>query len=83
MSGDASDPEALPERARGGDCGALAELFERHRGLLEPMVRLRLDRWLQGRLDPADVLQEAYLDVARRFPEYAADRALPSTSGWG
>jgi RNA polymerase sigma-70 factor (ECF subfamily) len=40
-------------------------------------VRLRLDRRLQGRLDPADVLQEAYLDVARRFPEYAADPALP------
>jgi RNA polymerase sigma-70 factor (ECF subfamily) len=33
------------------------------------MVRLRLDRRLQGRLDPTDVLQEAYLDVARRFPE--------------
>jgi RNA polymerase sigma-70 factor (ECF subfamily) len=41
------------------------------------MVRLRLDRRLQGRLGPADVLQEAYLDVARRFPEYRADPALP------
>jgi RNA polymerase sigma-70 factor (ECF subfamily) len=39
--------------------------------------RLRLDRRLQGRLDPADVLQETYLDVARRFPEYVADPALP------
>ena len=77
MPGDASDNEVLLERALGGDCGALAELFERHRGRLEQMVRLRLDRRLQGRLDPADVLQEAYLDVARRFPEYAADPALP------
>jgi RNA polymerase sigma-70 factor (ECF subfamily) len=41
------------------------------------MVRLRLDRRLQGRLDPADVLQEAYLDVARRFREYAAEPAMP------
>src|SRR5215831_440285 len=72
-----SDNEALLERALGGDGGALAALFERHRGRLEQMVRLRLDRRLQGRLDPADVLQEAYLDVARRFPEYAADPALP------
>jgi RNA polymerase sigma-70 factor (ECF subfamily) len=32
---------------------------------------------LQGRLDPDDVLQEAYLDVVRRFPEYAADPSLP------
>ena len=77
MAGDASDPKVLLERALGGDCGALAELFERHRGRLEQMVRLRLDRRLQGRLDPADVLQETYLDVARRFTEYAADPALP------
>jgi RNA polymerase sigma-70 factor (ECF subfamily) len=35
------------------------------------MVTLRLDRRLQGRLDPSDILQEAYLDVARRADEYA------------
>jgi RNA polymerase sigma-70 factor (ECF subfamily) len=69
--------QELLERALGGNCGALAELFENYRGRLEQMVRLRLDRRLQGRLDPADVLQEAYLDVARRFPEYAADPAVP------
>jgi RNA polymerase sigma-70 factor (ECF subfamily) len=77
MPRDASDSEVLLERALGGDCGALAELFEQHRGRLEQMVRLRLDRRLQGRLDPGDVLQEAYLDVARRFSEYAANPALP------
>jgi RNA polymerase sigma-70 factor (ECF subfamily) len=77
MSDDSGDHELLLERALGGDCGALAELFERHRGRLEHMVRLRLDRRLQGRLDPADVVQEAYLDVARRFPEYRAARTLP------
>jgi RNA polymerase sigma-70 factor (ECF subfamily) len=76
MSDHVGDAELL-DQARGGDCGALAELFQRHRGRLEQMVRLRLDRRLQGRLDPADVLQEAYLDVARRFKEYAADPALP------
>jgi RNA polymerase sigma-70 factor (ECF subfamily) len=77
MLGDASDNQVLLGSALGGDCGALAELFQRHRGCLEQMVRLRLDRRLQGRLDPADVLQEAYLDVARRFPEYAANPELP------
>jgi RNA polymerase sigma-70 factor (ECF subfamily) len=41
------------------------------------MVRLRLDRRLQGRFDPSDVLQEAYLDVARRFPEYRAAPTIP------
>jgi RNA polymerase sigma-70 factor (ECF subfamily) len=73
----ASDIEALLERGAAGDRSALAELFERHRGRLEQTVRLRLDRRLQGRLDPADVLQEAYLDLARRFPEYIARPTLP------
>jgi RNA polymerase sigma-70 factor (ECF subfamily) len=77
MPDEPSDNLVLLQRALGGDCGALAELFVRYRGRLEPMVRLRLDRRLQGRLDPGDVLQETYLDVARRFPEYAANPALP------
>jgi RNA polymerase sigma-70 factor (ECF subfamily) len=77
MPGETNDNELLLERALGGDCGALAELFQQYHGRLEQMVRLRLDRRLQGRLDPADVLQEAYLDVARRFPEYAANPELP------
>ena len=41
------------------------------------MVRLRLDRRLQGRVDPSDVLQEAHLDVLRRAGEYAADPSAP------
>src|SRR6516162_9026317 len=77
MTNDADAVDALLGQACAGDVRALAELFERHRGRLEVMVRLRLDRRLQGRLDPADVLQEAYFDVARRFPEYAAEGAMP------
>jgi RNA polymerase sigma-70 factor (ECF subfamily) len=37
------------------------------------MVRFRLDRRLYGRIDPADVLQDAYLEVARRIEQYVAD----------
>jgi RNA polymerase sigma-70 factor (ECF subfamily) len=77
MPNPVSGDKALLERALHGDCGALAELFEQHRGRLEQLVRVRLDRRLQGRLDPADVIQDTYLDVARRFKEYAADPALP------
>jgi RNA polymerase sigma-70 factor (ECF subfamily) len=50
----------------------LAELFERHRERLEQMVRLRMDRRLQGRVDPADILQEAYLECSRRLQQYRA-----------
>ena len=53
-----------------GDEGALAELFGRYRKRLRQMVRLRLDRRLQGRIDPSDVLQEAYLDAAEQLPHY-------------
>src|SRR6516165_2227329 len=46
--------EELLDAARNGDEGALAALVERHRGHLERMVRLRMDRRLQGRVDAAD-----------------------------
>jgi RNA polymerase sigma-70 factor (ECF subfamily) len=77
MTDDSADREALLRRARGGDQEALALLFTRYRERLRQMVRLRLDRRLQGRLDPSDVLQEAYLDLARRLPEYPADPSVP------
>jgi RNA polymerase sigma-70 factor (ECF subfamily) len=63
-------------RAAGGDARALAELWGHHRRLRR-MVALRLDRRLQGRVDPSDVLQEAYLDLSDRLPDYARDRPMP------
>jgi RNA polymerase sigma-70 factor (ECF subfamily) len=77
MTGDPSADDDLLSRARAGDTRALAELFDRYRERLRRMVRLRLDRRLSGRLDPSDVLQDAFLDVARRFPQYAAAPAVP------
>jgi RNA polymerase sigma-70 factor (ECF subfamily) len=76
MEEPSSDADLL-RRLQGGECQALAVLFTRHRERLRRMVRLRLDRRLQGRLDPSDVLQEAYLDVAKRAPEYLANPTLP------
>src|SRR4051794_17705553 len=72
-----SDEANFLRRAKGGDQQALAVLFGRYRDRLRKMVRLRLDRRMAGRIDPSDVLQDAYLDVARRFPEYAAAPAVP------
>jgi RNA polymerase sigma-70 factor (ECF subfamily) len=69
--------EDLLVRAKAGDAAALGALFAHYRDRLHRMVRLRLDRRVCGRLDPSDVLQEAYLDVARRFPEYAAAPPVP------
>ena len=77
MSTDTPTNEDLLDAARNGDQGALAALVERHRDRLERMVRLRMDRRLQGRVDPADVVQEAYLAVRGKFSRYSADPRLP------
>jgi len=77
MTTDPSDTDDLLRHAGAGDPQALAELFDRYRDRLRRMVKLRLDRRLQGRIDPSDVLQEAYLDMARRSPEYLANPSVP------
>jgi RNA polymerase sigma-70 factor, ECF subfamily len=71
------DDDDLLRRLESGDERALTELFTRHRERLRRMIRLRLDRRLQGRIDVSDVLQDAYLEVARRAPEYLAQATLP------
>jgi RNA polymerase sigma-70 factor (ECF subfamily) len=67
----------LIERATAGEETALAELFERYRANLRQMVRLRLDPRLQGRVDPSDVIQDAYLDLARKIREPGLRSELP------
>ena len=41
------------------------------------MVRLRLDRRLQGRVDPSDVLQDAYIDLTEQLPAYLDKPEMP------
>jgi len=72
-----SSDDFLVERAAAGDEQALALLFDRHRYRLRQMVRLRLDRRLQGRIDPSDVLQEAFLDLSRELPSYSQKQSIP------
>ncbi|HEV3260920.1 MAG TPA: sigma-70 family RNA polymerase sigma factor [Gemmataceae bacterium] len=74
---DSSETVNLLGRLHDGDPQALADLFARHRERLRRMVRLRLDRRLQGRVDPSDVLREAYGDVARHAADYCARPTMP------
>lgn len=69
--------DRLLEQAQAGDEAAMAELFDRYRKRLRQMVRLRLDRRLQGRVDSSDVLQDAYLDARQKLPAYSAKGDLP------
>jgi RNA polymerase sigma-70 factor (ECF subfamily) len=74
MASDPSETDEVLRRASLGDEAALAELFGRYRKRLRQMVRLRLDRRLQGRVDPSDVLQEAYVDLAQQFQSFVERR---------
>jgi RNA polymerase sigma-70 factor, ECF subfamily len=75
----ATDPDidALLRDAAQGDLAAVRCLLERHRDRLRRMIAARLDKTLEPRLDPSDVVQETLADAARRLPEYLRDRPLP------
>ena len=60
----------LLQRLENGDETALGELFAVHRDRLWRMIHFRLDRRLCGRVDADDVLQEAYLDAAKRVQHF-------------
>ncbi|WP_372898316.1 sigma-70 family RNA polymerase sigma factor [Stieleria sp.] len=60
------------ELARGGDEAALATLFQMYRKKLKSMVEFRMDVNLRGRVDPSDVIQESYLELAKRLGEFRA-----------
>jgi RNA polymerase sigma-70 factor (ECF subfamily) len=74
---DTDDTSALLERARHGDPHSLGVLLERHRERLRRLVALRMDPRVHGRLDASDVLQETYLEAARRLADYLQQPEMP------
>lgn len=77
MTEDSDELTDLLHRAADGDQDALRALLTRYQDRLKRMVHLRLSRRLAGRVDDSDVLQEAYLEVARRLGEYLREPSLP------
>ena len=51
----------------------LAEQFALHRERLWRTVQIRMDPRLYGRVDPDDVLQEAYIDAEKRLSHFAEE----------
>lgn len=75
MTMDEQDFE-ITDLRRGGEQG-LAEALARHGARLQRIVDLRLDPRLAGRVDAADVLQEAFLEARKRLARYLEDPRVP------
>ncbi len=64
------EPEDLLRNARAGNAEALGRLFEAYRDYLRFLARVQIGRRLQGKADPSDLVQEAFLGAARDFAQF-------------
>ena len=69
--------DELLQRAINGDQRALGDLFQQSENRLLNVLRFRMDGRIRGRLDAADVLQEAFVEATERFPDYAKSQEMP------
>jgi RNA polymerase sigma-70 factor, ECF subfamily len=64
------EPEQLLGLARAGDGSALGQLLELYRNYLALLARLQIGRRLQRKADASDLVQEAFLEAYRDFPQF-------------
>jgi RNA polymerase sigma-70 factor (ECF subfamily) len=64
------DREQLLCLAREGSSYALGQLLETYRSYLLLLARLQIGRRLQGKVDPADIVQETFLRAHRDFARF-------------
>src|SRR4051812_8450223 len=65
------------QAAAGGDPQAWGALLAAHTDRLLRMVMFRLDPRLQSRIDPADVVQDAFQEAIAHRNDYFAQSPLP------
>lgn len=63
-------PDVLLRQARQSNQAALGLLLERYRNYLTVLARLQIGRRLQRKFDPADVVQEAFLQAHHKFSQF-------------
>jgi RNA polymerase sigma-70 factor (ECF subfamily) len=68
---ESSSDTALGDQLRQGNEQSLAEMFLKHGERFRRIIHFRMDDRLHGRVDPDDVLQEAYLAAAKRLDHFA------------
>jgi RNA polymerase sigma-70 factor (ECF subfamily) len=76
-AGNSGETDRLLQCAAVGDQESWGALLTRHEDRLRRMVAFRMDQRLQGRIDPLDVLQEAYLEASEHRSEYLRRPPLP------
>src|SRR5262249_61724591 len=78
MSQSRQGPSRLIEQARRGEAGALDRLLESYRNYLRLLARTGIDAALQGKADPSDAVQDAFLSAHRNFGQFrgASEAAL-------
>jgi RNA polymerase sigma-70 factor (ECF subfamily) len=69
--------EELLAQARGGDDDAVNQLIDRHRDALRHLVRMRLDKKIQRRVDVSDIVQDVLIEANRRLQDYLKNPAMP------
>jgi RNA polymerase sigma-70 factor (ECF subfamily) len=78
-----STPDAteLIDLARGGTADALGRLLDRYANYLGLLARVQVGRRLQGKIDPADLVQETFLEAHRHFPVFRG-QSEPEVAAW-
>jgi RNA polymerase sigma-70 factor (ECF subfamily) len=64
------NPLVLIDEARGGNGVAMGSLLESYTRYLTLLARVQIGQRLQGKVDPADVVQETFLEAHRQFPQF-------------
>ena len=65
------------ERIRIDGEQALAHYFESYEPRLRKMIAIRLSPRISSRVDPDDILQDTYVEAAKRLGDYLADPSVP------
>jgi RNA polymerase sigma-70 factor (ECF subfamily) len=63
-------PERLLDEARAGSGPALGQLLEHYKAYLAILARSQIGRKLQGKADPADLVQETFLAAHFQFARF-------------
>jgi RNA polymerase sigma-70 factor, ECF subfamily len=77
MADDPAKTDPLMARAAAGDPAAWGALLTAHEERLLRMVTFRMDSRLRGRIDAADVVQEAFVEATAHREHYLRSPATP------